>query len=163
MSKPYPTPRLGISAPQAVSKISGCGGGAPYPIGGVDRSGTARAPACVCGNYLPIKDLRFLKNGAVWGGGGWRTWGPSPTPRVRSLGLAGRSWSVCVWVWGRGPASHGGRGEVVLLVLRAELGSPRSGVWSVRIKWMVSERGGKNGVFLWSGTGFGIGCLSIHI
>ena len=32
------------------------------------------------------------------GGGGWRTWGPSPTPRVRSLGLAGRSWSVCVCV-----------------------------------------------------------------
>ena len=41
-----PTPRLGISAPQAVSKISGCGGGAPYPIGGVDRSGTARV--CMC-------------------------------------------------------------------------------------------------------------------
>ena len=33
-----------------------------------------------------------------WGKGGWRTWGPSPTPRVRSLGLAGRSWSVWVWV-----------------------------------------------------------------
>ena len=44
LSKPYPTPRLGISAPQAVSKISGSGGGAPYPIGGADRSGT-RAPA----------------------------------------------------------------------------------------------------------------------
>ena len=34
MSKPYPTPRLGISAPQAVSKISGCGVGVPHPIGG---------------------------------------------------------------------------------------------------------------------------------
>ena len=37
LSKPYPTPRLGISAPQAVSKISGCGGGAPYPIGGAEK------------------------------------------------------------------------------------------------------------------------------
>ena len=34
LSKPYPTPRLGISAPQAVSKISGCGVGVPHPIGG---------------------------------------------------------------------------------------------------------------------------------
>ena len=35
---------------------------------------------------------------------------PPPTPRIRSLGLAGRSLSVCVWVWGRGPISHrGGR------------------------------------------------------
>ena len=31
LSKPYPTPRLGISAPQAVSKIFGCGWG-PTPI-----------------------------------------------------------------------------------------------------------------------------------
>ena len=29
---PYPTPRLGIAAPQAVSEISGCGVGAPNPI-----------------------------------------------------------------------------------------------------------------------------------
>ena len=29
---PYPTPRLGIAAPQAVSWVSGCGVGAPNPI-----------------------------------------------------------------------------------------------------------------------------------
>ena len=32
LCEPYPTPRLGIAAPQAVSEISGCGGGAPHPI-----------------------------------------------------------------------------------------------------------------------------------
>ena len=92
MSKPYPTPRLGISAPQAVSKISGCGVGVPHPIGG----------------------------------------------------------SALV--------------NVVLLVL-VDLGGgpPGIGFWSIRIQWMVSESGAKNDGFWWSGTGLGIGCLSIRI
>ncbi len=46
----YPTPRLGISAPQAVSKISGCGGGDPHPIGGAHRGSTAHV--CSCGNSV---------------------------------------------------------------------------------------------------------------
>ena len=32
LCEPYPTPRLGIAAPQAVSEMSGCGVGAPNPI-----------------------------------------------------------------------------------------------------------------------------------
>ena len=32
LCEPYPTPRLGIAAPQAVSEISGCGVGVPHPI-----------------------------------------------------------------------------------------------------------------------------------
>ena len=34
---PTPHPKLESKAPQAVRKMSGCGGGAPYPIGEADR------------------------------------------------------------------------------------------------------------------------------
>ena len=52
---------------------------------------------------------------------------------------------------------------VVVLVVHRGGGPPGIGFWSIRIEWMVSESGAKNDGFWWSGTGLGIGCLSIRI
>ena len=49
---PYPTPKLGISARHAVSKISGCGVGAPNPIGNPALSTPTQV---ICGVGAPPK------------------------------------------------------------------------------------------------------------
>ena len=71
---------------------------------------------------------------------------PYPTPKVGIQGPAGRQLNV--WVWGRGPASHGGRGEVVVVHARARgAGVPKERVLE-QMYIRIYEKGEcKNGGF----------------
>ena len=100
---PYPTPKLGISARHAVSNLSGCGVGAPNPIGnpalsipraqefrgvGVPPKMSFNIPYLVSGLFdlsrfgtLCFPGLRKIRGLAK----SPCIWGPYPTPR---LGIA---------------------------------------------------------------------------
>ena len=100
--------------------------------------------------------------------GGRRVAYMGPLPHTQSSeSRPRRPFVECVCVSGCGvgvPHPIGGSALVNLVVdLDRGGGPPGIGFWSIRIQWMVSESGAKNDGFWWSGTGLGIGCLSIRI